>query len=134
MWMKAKNHGLAVKNINEMQVHLGKWLKAHTPPDALIATNDIGAIAVFSQRRILDTVGLVNPEILPYVRSLEQRHNPAPLIKYLQWKSPQFLVVFPAWYPFLTDRTDIFRPIYEVELKDNIVCGANRMVVYRVTE
>ncbi len=46
----------------------GRWLAAHTPPDAVIATHDVGAIAFYSHRRIVDIAGLVTPEVVPHVR------------------------------------------------------------------
>ena len=53
-----------VKNINDLQVRTAHWIEEHTAPDALIATNDIGAIAFFSRRFILDTEGLVSPDAI----------------------------------------------------------------------
>ena len=42
---------------------MGKWLDKNSPPDALVATPDIGAVGWYSHRRILDLGGLVTPEI-----------------------------------------------------------------------
>ena len=53
-----------VKNINDLQVRTGHWIAEHTSPDARVATNDIGAIAFFSRRFILDTEGLVTPDAI----------------------------------------------------------------------
>jgi len=51
----------------ERHVRAGRWLAAHTPKDAVVATHDIGAIAFYSQRRIVDITGLVTPEVVPHV-------------------------------------------------------------------
>jgi arabinofuranosyltransferase len=51
----------------ERHVRAGRWLAAHTPEDAVVATHDIGAIAFYSQRRIVDMVGLVTPEVTPHL-------------------------------------------------------------------
>ena len=40
------------------------FIVAPTTPDARIATNDIGAIAYFSHRFVIDTEGLVTPEAI----------------------------------------------------------------------
>ena len=98
---QAKVFGLSVKNTSEMQVHVGQWLASHTPADSLIAANDIAAIAVFADRRILDTVGLTNPEVIPYVHAADARSRDTGyakegLLRYLQSKRPDYLVVFPA--------------------------------------
>jgi hypothetical protein len=42
---------------------IGHWLNEHTPEDARVATIEIGVIGFFSQRPILDTMGLVSPEM-----------------------------------------------------------------------
>lgn len=51
----------------ERHVRAGRWLAAHTPVDAVVATHDIGAIAFHSRRRIVDMVGLVTPEVVPHL-------------------------------------------------------------------
>jgi len=40
----------------------GEWLRDNTPPDAVIAALDIGALGYASERRILDLAGLVSPD------------------------------------------------------------------------
>jgi len=45
-------------------VPLGRWLGAHAPADAQVATPDIGAIGYFSGRRVLDLGGLVTPRMV----------------------------------------------------------------------
>ena len=64
----ATRYAWAVQNINAMQVHLGHWVDAQLPKTARLALNDIGAIAFFSRREVIDLMGLVTPEIIPYRR------------------------------------------------------------------
>lgn len=42
---------------------LGRWLAANTPADASVAISDIGAAGYYSDRRIIDMFGLVDPHI-----------------------------------------------------------------------
>jgi hypothetical protein len=44
---------------------------------------------------------------------------------------PDYLIIFPQWYPELDARRDLFAPVYWVHVEDNITCGAPLMVVYR---
>ncbi len=44
------------------------WLRAHAAPDHRVACGDIGLIGLECGARILDTVGLVSPEVVPYNR------------------------------------------------------------------
>jgi len=41
---------------------LAVYLRDHSPPDAVVAAADIGYLAFFSERRVLDLGGLVEPE------------------------------------------------------------------------
>ena len=122
---RATAYAWGVQNINAMQVELGRWVAAHTPPDTLVALNDLGALSYFGERRVIDLVGLATPEILPY-----RRQGEAGVLRYLGRRCPEYLVVFPAWFPELTARTDLFRPVTGVTLAHNVVSGAATMAVY----
>ena len=86
-----------VKNINDLQVRTAHWIAAHTAPDARIATNDIGAIAFFSRRYILDTEGLVSPDAIWDKRMWR-------IDRFLERSKPDVVVIFPHWYPYLARR------------------------------
>ena len=125
----ARTYGRNVRDIQEMHVATGKWLAGHTPTDAVIAANDIGAIGYFSRRRILDIVGLVTPDVLGYL----EPGIPADkgVLRYLEKERPDYLAILPNWYPELAQRQDLFELVYEVALKDNSIAGGDRLVVYR---
>jgi hypothetical protein len=123
----ATRYGWGVQNMNAMQVHLGRWLDRHLPRDARIAVNDIGAIAYFSRREIVDLMGLVTPAIIPY-----RREGEGGVIRYLSETCPDHVVIFPEWFPKLTARDDMLEAVYRVRLEHNLVSGADEMVVYRV--
>ena len=123
----ATRYGWGVQNMNAMQVHLGRWLDRHLPRDARIAVNDIGAIAYFSRREIIDLMGLVTPAIIPY-----RREGEGGVIRYLSETCPDHVVIFPEWFPKLAARDDMLDAIYRVRLEHNLVSGADEMVVYRV--
>jgi len=46
-------------------IPFGRWIAAHAPADATVATPDIGAIGWFGERRVLDLGGLVTPRMIP---------------------------------------------------------------------
>jgi hypothetical protein len=115
-----------VENINTMQVRIGHWVARHTPPGARLGVNDIGAIAYVSRRPVIDLMGLVTPAIRPYRRAGE-----AGVIRYVEETCPEYLVIFPAWFPHLAAMPDRYRPVYQVHLAHNEVAGADTMVVYQ---
>jgi hypothetical protein len=121
----ASRYGWAVQNIEAMQVHLAHWVAEHTPPAARLGLNDVGAIAYFSRREIVDVMGLVTPAIVPY-----RREGESGVLRYLEQACPDYLIVFPAWFPALSAMTDRFRPVYRVRLDHNTVAGADELVVY----
>ena len=82
-------------------IDLSLWLKRNTPQDSLIAVHDIGAVGYFSDRSILDLVGLVNPEISKYYWDKQSKKllpiSERRVINYLKEKKPDYLVMFPKW-------------------------------------
>jgi hypothetical protein len=124
----AERYAWGVQNINAMQVHLGHWVAAHLPLTARLALNDIGAIAYVSRRPVIDLMGLVTPDILPY-----RREGEAGVARYLAERCPDYVIVFPAWFPTLTSRREALVPVYRVTLPRNEVAGAAEMVVYALT-
>jgi hypothetical protein len=123
----AERYAWGVQNIEAMQVRLGHWVAANTAPRARLALNDIGAIAYVSRREIVDLMGLVTPEILPYRRQGEEG-----LVRFLSQACPDYVIVFPTWFPRLTARTDLLEPLHRVRLDRVEVAGGPEMVVYRL--
>ena len=121
----AERYAWAVQNIDAMQVHLGRWVGEHTPGGARLALNDVGAIVYFGRREAVDVMGLITPAIIPY-----RRQGEAGVLRYLERACPDYLIIFPAWFPELSARGDRFKPVYRVRLERNTVAGADEMVVY----
>ena len=117
-----------VDNVNEMHVALGRWVAEHTPPDAVLALNDIGAIAYVSERPVVDLAGLVTPEVVPLLHAPDRDARLADL---MAERGVQYVVIFPDWFPGLAARTDVLEPVYQVTLERNTIAGGETMVVYR---
>ncbi len=125
LWPAAGRYGWAIQNIEAMQVRIGQWVARETPPGARLALNDVGAIAYLSRREVVDLMGLVTPAILPF-----RREGDAGVLRYLEGACPDYLIVFPAWFPELSERADLFHRLRRVRLANNTVSGADEMVVY----
>jgi arabinofuranosyltransferase len=121
----ATRYGWAVQNIEAMQVHLGHWVESHTPLGARLALNDVGAIPYISRREVVDVMGLVTPAIIPF-----RRNGEAGVLRFLERSCPDYLIVFPEWFPTISAMTDHFQPVYRVRLEHNTVAGADELVVY----
>jgi hypothetical protein len=51
----------SVAHINDVHREAAEWIKGHTTPESRIACYDIGAMAYFSDRHIIDLGGLADP-------------------------------------------------------------------------
>ncbi len=120
----APRYAAEVKNINELQVVAADWIRQHTTPEAIVATNDIGALAYFGRRTIVDTEGLISPEALAYRRDQT-------IAAYLAHTMPDLLVIFPGWYPELADRPDLLREVCRIT-SPRVVAWGDTLVVYRM--
>jgi arabinofuranosyltransferase len=112
----------SVKNIQELHVALGKWIDQHLPPDAVVATNDVGAIAYFGHRPILDIEGLVSPEALAY-------RGPGRGLQVAEKFHPDYLAIFPHWYPEIAAQPDRFRLVYRASIPDNYIAAGGEFLV-----
>ena len=118
-----KTYAAEVENINDLQVRTARWVRDHTSPDAIVATNDIGAIAFFSRRFIHDTEGLVSPDAIWDKRMWR-------IDRFLTRVRPDLVIIFPHWYPYLAER-----PIGLVEVTrisaPLVIAGGRSLVIYR---
>ncbi len=129
-----------VKNINDMQVKVGRWLLERPGGPGTIAANDIGAIGFVTRSPILDLTGLATPEVIPYLRrpaapgSSNRGWNGASesgLLEFLHARRPDYVAVFPGWYPSRFFREGLGQEVFRVDLDDNVICGDRSMIVYR---
>lgn len=118
----AQAYATDVAIIESEMVETAHWLAANTPPNALIAVHDIGAVGYFAQRRLVDLAGLVSPEVIPFIRD-ESR-----LRAYLDQQQVDYLVTFPGWYQYLAEGKPL---VYQSRGKFSPRAGGENMCVYR---
>ncbi|HUG33913.1 MAG TPA: hypothetical protein VMJ90_04020, partial [Anaerolineales bacterium] len=95
-FVAARQNAYDVYWIESEMVETAKWVQANTPPDALLAVHDIGALGYHVSNPIVDLAGLITPEVVPFIRD-EPR-----LAEYLVETSSDYLIVFRNDYPNLT--------------------------------
>jgi len=127
---RAESHAWNVQNINGMQRSLGEEAKALTRPGDALAVNDIGAIGYFSERYIVDLMGLISP-----LHSLPED---------LSLYKPRLLIIFPDWFHVYTiydpvhnntyyldaDSTHQYSALFLVELRHKTVVSRSKMMVF----
>jgi tetratricopeptide (TPR) repeat protein len=90
-WEKSGSYADYCKYISDRQVRTALWLRDNLPQDAVIGTHDIGAIAFYSGRRVVDMVGLVSPDMIENIGSFEglagflRRHHVTHLAVLRNW-------------------------------------------------
>lgn len=122
----------AVANIEDGDVKIAKWLAERVDPRALLAVNDVGALKYFLPNRVIDLAGIIHPRISRYIEEAraEQRDWRLGVLRILDETEPDFLVIFPEWYPGIEGLNERFVPQFELEIPANIASGGNRIVVY----
>lgn len=122
-----------VRNVASSDVAMGHWVRENLPAEAVLAVQDIGAIKFFAPQRIIDLVGLVSPDIQSYIQQATNESDPLGQLgveKYLEEKRPDFIVAYPAWHPRITNDRSRFKPIYRLEIPENITMAGEEMIVY----
>lgn len=118
----ARAYAQSVAIIESEMVDSARWIAQNTPPEALIAAHDIGALGYFGQRRLLDLAGLVSPEVIPFIR------DEARLAEFMDEKGADFLMTFPDWYPELVKRGVV---VYTSQGIFSPAQGGENMHIYR---
>ena len=121
----AAEFAVSVKNIQQLHVEVGKWARDRIPTGSVVAANDVGAIAYFGGHRILDIEGLVTPKALAY------RGRPERGLAFVRDERPDFVVIFPHWYPEIAAHPELFTEVHRVTIDDNLVSAGSTLVVYR---
>jgi len=122
-FLGARTYATDVIFIKRELVDVAHWLREETPPQAIVATHDIGAIGYFSQRTLVDIAGLANPEVIPFIDAQER------LLAYLEEKNVDYFVTFPSWYPTIVASPE-FRLIYRTDCPWTVAAGFENNAIY----
>ncbi|MEL6152302.1 MAG: hypothetical protein AAFR56_21905, partial [Chloroflexota bacterium] len=79
--------------IDQEMVTSAQWIDENVPDDVFMAIHDIGAVAYYTPRPILDIAGLVSPEVIPIVNDADA------LWALMQAEGAQLLMALPDQIP-----------------------------------
>lgn len=96
---------------NDRHAAAGRWLKKNISENAVIATHDIGAIGFYSQRKIVDMVGLVTPELISHINDKDYSTF---INSYLAKNKIDYLVTLRNWFEVVNDNP-IYIPVNQFE-------------------
>ncbi len=117
----ARQNAMDVYWVESEMVSTANWVRQNIPPDELLAVHDIGALGYFVPNPLIDMAGLINPEVVSFIRD-EKR-----LAEYLSASSADYLIVLPGFYPQLT--SDL-QPVFTAGTDPGILLVDDNMRVY----
>ncbi len=111
LWLSMKHAPYLIKSNNYLNVleKYGRYLKGHSAATDTVACYDVGAIGYFSDRYVLDLVGLVSPETIKYKTS--DVYN----ISAINAFAPKYLIV--PWLADMNNQLSLF-PVGTALFKD----------------
>lgn len=113
-----------VQIIDEEMVTTAQWIQSHLPPEDRLAVHDIGAVGYFAPRPILDLAGLVNPEVIPFIRDGEA------LWDWMQANDARYLMAFPDQIPGQNPDDPRLCRVFITEGRASPKAGGANMAVY----
>ncbi len=75
-----------------VRIPLALWIKAHSKPTDVVMLEPIGYIGYYSERPILDVVGLISPRVLSFYKP----QNEAPMLEIARAFRPEWCVLRPG--------------------------------------
>ncbi len=133
----AGRSALAVRNVEQSDVRAARWIQDNLPGQR-IGAQDIGALGLFSDAQVVDLVGLVNPEILPFLRGSRQGNHPSGLgglLEFVGASRVSYLLLFPRSYGGIDNLRSI-RPDLEIvqrfKVERNVAMADDELVLLRL--
>ncbi len=122
----------ACGNVRDSNVAMARWLAPRLPPRALVAVNDVGVFKYLLPNRVFDLVGLMDPEVTRRRRAAVSRGMGFGdvLVELLGERRPDFILVFPSWFPYPAAHPESFHLLRSVAIRDNITMGGEMMALY----
>lgn len=119
----------AASNIFDQQYQVAHFLAAHYP-GRRVAVNDIGAIAFFSNVRLLDLYGLASDDVREMKR--DGRYGADAVQKLAASSGTEIAVIYPTFLEQYGGVPAAWRKVGEWSVDDNVVLGENGVSFFGV--
>ncbi|GAA1252552.1 hypothetical protein GCM10009676_44340 [Prauserella halophila] len=88
--------GWEAATIRDTNISVAAWLRGNLPPDAVVGVKDVGAVAYYSDRKVVDTIGLTTNGFAE-----ASNHGPGALYEKLrampEGERPDYFAVYEQW-------------------------------------
>ncbi len=134
-WDATLRHiGIDAESTQKLYVEMPVWLSQNLDPKAKLAVNDIGGIAYYAPRDLIDVMGLASPEVWPAIqRGYGQKQDVSKLRAFLKERGIEYIILSPKYYPELTRDTQTFTPMQQWAEKYEHGRTISPQVLYKVT-
>ncbi|MDA1279382.1 MAG: hypothetical protein O3B95_04995 [Chloroflexi bacterium] len=117
-WQRlAKDYSWNSKNVDDVDVAMGKWIDENLPADARIGVGDPGAMRFFGNRFTYDLAGWNTADAIK-----------RPPLDFAEEKKIEYLFVYRSIY---FDSWHLAEPLHAIEVDRNTILGGNQLRVYR---
>ena len=122
----------SVGNVHRSDVEIARWLEPRLPEEAVLGVNDVGAIRYLLPNKIVDMAGIIHPEVTRYRNEARAagRDWQEGVHRLLEENRPDYLVIFPSWFPRLPEIDPGYQVVRKLEIPLNITMGGNELAVY----
>lgn len=117
----------AAGNISDQQLQMARVTR-HLGAGARVAVNDLGAISLLTDARVLDLIGLGDN---PLARAKYSHHYNAAVLKArIEETHTDFVICYPSWFTGTETLPETMIPVETWILDDNLICGSDTVVFY----
>ena len=124
-----RNIPRASSNIYNMQYQTAQFVKEYYN-DNIVALNDIGAVAFYSDARCIDLWGIANLEVAAAIK--EGKYNTDKINELAVMPNAKIAFVFEKWFDKYGGLPQRWKKAGEWTIPDNIACGDERVSIYAV--
>jgi hypothetical protein len=121
-----RNMPSASRNIWEQQIQMADFVRARRSTGA-VAVNDVGAVALFGGKRVVDILGLADDEVARMLR--RGRPGPAALAALLRVRGADILIAYEEWLRRWGGPPAGWQAVESWEIRGNVV-GAGPVVTF----
>ncbi len=120
-------------NVEDSDGMAASWLAENVPADALLGLCDIGLVKYRLPNPIVDLAGIASPERRSFLRRMEREQGlawPAALRLWLDERRPEYIVLYPSWFPLLDAEPSRFPVLHRIRIPNNVAMASDELVIY----